>query len=201
MDPQDPDQTAPSRRPRRAPRRATAAAVLGSVAALGGAGSAVAQTTSGHRLSDTQRRPSRKADPLPAGERALLDQVFSSLSAQAPAIAKPILEVGVGEGTISRAQAERFLAGLRAADRPGPTGLPAAAPPSPAGHALFQRVFAAIRGELPVIALPLLLAALAEGAISEGQAARLRARFERGPQLGFGLVLRGARAAGATRLP
>jgi hypothetical protein len=44
-------------------------------------------------------------------------------------------------------------------------------------------------------------AALADGSISEAQATRLSGRFEAGPRLGFGLVMRRAQAVGATRLP
>jgi hypothetical protein len=74
-------------------------------------------------------------------------------------------------------------------------------PRSPAAQALFQRVFAAIRAELPVLAEPMVAVAVADGAITDAQADRLRGRFDRGPRLGFGLVMRNARAVGATRLP
>ncbi len=206
---QPPPGKPPVKRPRAAPRRAAgAAAVLGSVAALGGAGSATAATPQAapHR----QRPPSRRVDPLPAGELALLGAVFSALAAAAPGIARPILSRGVADGTITQAQEDRFLAGLasvKAAEEGGQTAgagqpaAPAAAPPGPAAHALFQRALAAIRAALPAIAAPMVDAAVADGAISETQAARLRGRFLEGPRLGFGLVLRGARAAGATRLP
>lgn len=181
----------------RAPGRAAAAAVLGTVA-LGGAGNAVAQTT-GHRSTDRQRRQSRKADALPAGERALLGRVFSGLSAAAPDIARPLLDRGVADGTITAAQEERFLGRLRAAEGDAAPP-PADAPPSPAAQALFQGVFGAIRAELPVIARPLVAAAVADGSITPAQAERLTGRFEAGPRLGFGLVLRHARALGSTRL-
>jgi hypothetical protein len=173
--------------------------VLGSVAALGGAGSAAAQVT-GHPATGRQRRQSSRAEARPAGEQALLAQVFGALSGRAPELARPILAGGVMDGTITAAQEDRFLARLESVggpERPAPP----APPPGPDGQAVFGRVFAAIQAELPLIALPLVAAAVAEGAITEAQAARLRGRFSRGPQLGFGLVMRNARAAGATRLP
>jgi hypothetical protein len=193
-------------RPRIPPRRATAAAVLGSVAALGGTGTALAQST-GH--PPAQRAQSRRADKLPPGELALLGLVFGALSAAAPAIAKPILARGVGDGTINQAEEDGFLARLASVkggdgSRPtagaGRVAAPAAGPPSPAAQALFQRVFAAIRAELPVIAAPLVATAVADGTISQAQAVRLTGRFAQGPRLGFGLVMR-ARAVPATRLP
>jgi hypothetical protein len=183
--------------------------VLGSVAALGGAGGAVAPTTS-HAAASSQRPQSRRADPLPAGELALLGLVFSALAAAAPGIARPILAGGVADGTITQAQEDRFLARLasvKTAEEGGPTAgagqpaAPAEAPPSPAARELFQRALAAIRSALPGIAAPMVAAALADGTVTEAQAARLRGRFQGGPRLGFGLVMRGARAAGATRLP
>jgi hypothetical protein len=190
------------------PRRAATVAVIGSMAALGGAGNAVAQPT--HPSQAGPRAQPRRADPRPAGELALLGLVFSGLAAAAPAIARPILSGGVADGTITPAQADRFLAGLasvKAAEEGGPSAgpgqaaVPAQAPPTPAAQALFQRALAAIRAELPVVAAPLLGAAVADGSITEAQASRLRGRFAGGPRLGFGLVLRGARAIGATRLP
>ncbi|MCA1689542.1 MAG: hypothetical protein LC720_03600 [Actinobacteria bacterium] len=100
------------------------------------------------------------------------------------------------------------LASVKTADgHSGPTAgagraaAPAEVPPGPGAQALFERVFAAIRAELPVVAEPMVAAALADGTISEAQATRLGARFRQGPRLGFGLVLRGARSIGATRLP
>ena len=208
--PKSPPPKPPSGRPRTTPRRAAgAAAVLGSVAALGGgAGGALAETT--HAAPHRQRPASRRVDPLPAGELALLGAVFGALAAAAPGIARPILGRGVADGTITQAQEDHFLAGLasvKAAEEGGPTAgagqpaAPAAAPPGPAARELFQRALAAIRAALPTIAAPMVDAALADGTITDAQAARLRGRFSHGPRLGFGLVLRGARAAGATRLP
>ncbi len=195
--------------PRVGPGR-TAVAVLGSVVALGGSGSALAHART-HPPPDRQRRPTPRVDTLPAGERALLARVFGALSDRAPAIAKPFLERGVADGTITQAQEDRFLARLdsvKAAEAgSGPTAgaghpaAPAVAPPSAAAQALFQQALAAIRAELPVIALPMVGAAVADGSITEAQAARLSGRLHQGPRLGFGLVMRNARAVGATRLP
>ncbi|MGI8802852.1 MAG: hypothetical protein ACR2KV_11860 [Solirubrobacteraceae bacterium] len=210
MDPRDVKPPAPKPgRPRVMPTR-TAAAVIGSVAALGGAGSAAAQVT-GHPAPDRQRRQGRRAEAMPAGERALLTRVFSALSAQAPAIARPTLAAGVGDGTITQADEDRFLARLesvRTAEHgAGPTAgagraaARAGAPPSLAAQTVFQRALAAVRAELPVVAAPMVSAALADGSITAAQATRLSARFGEGPRLGFGLVMRGARSVGATRLP
>jgi hypothetical protein len=169
----------------------------------------VAQTT-GHPSPHRQRPPSRRVDPLPPGEIALLGLVFSALAAAAPGIARPILARGVADGTITQAQEEGFLtrlASVKTAEEGGPTAgagqpaAPAEAPPSPAARELFQRALAAIRAALPAVAAPMVATALADGTITEAQAARLGGRFQAGPRLGFGLVLRNARAAGATRLP
>lgn len=214
MTPPDPRPPVPKPAPgwQRAGGARAAAAVLGSVAALGGGtGSAIAQTTGGHAQRSGERRQSRRAQELPAGERALLSAVFSALSQQAPGIAKPILDQGVGDGTISQAQEDAFLDRLAsvksAAGGSGPTAgagqpaAPAEVPTSAAAQLLFQRALGAIRADLPVVARPLVSAALADGSISEAQATRLSGRFDGGPRLGFGLVMRNARAVGATRLP
>jgi hypothetical protein len=179
------------------------------MAALGGAGPAVAQTTR-HAPPTSPRSQARRADKLPPGEHALLNRVFGALSAAAPAIAAPILARGVGDGTITQAEGDGFLsrlASVKGGDGGGPTAgagqaaAPAAVPGNPAAQALFQRVFAAIRAELPVLAEPMVAAAVADGTITDAQAVRLRGRFDRGPRLGFGLVMRNARSVGATRLP
>ena len=189
-DPQPPKAKPPSRRPGGTPGRATAAAVLGSMAALGGASTAAAQTT--RHAPPAPRSQTRRAIKLPPGELALLDRVFGALSAAAPAIAAPILVRGVGDGTITQAQEGHFLARLasvKGGDGGGPTAgagqaaAPAAAPSSPAAQALYQRVFAAIRTELPALAEPMVTAALADGSITEAQAVRLRGRFDEGPSL------------------
>ncbi len=180
------------------------------MAALGGAGTAAAQTTR-HPPPKSPRSQTRRADQLPPGELALLGRVFGALSAAAPAIAAPILARGVGDGTITQAEEDGFLARLASVKggdgggRPtagaGQAAAPAAAPRSPAAQALFQEVFAAIRADLPALAEPMVAAAVTDGTITEAQAVRLRGRFDRGPRLGFGLVMRNARSVGATRLP
>lgn len=187
------------------------------MAALGGGSNALAQGPSTQHRPERPRRQSSRANTLPAGERALLGRVFGALSDAAPSVARPILAAGVADGTITQADQDRFLERLdsaRTAELPrlrgtgngGPTAGAgqAAAPadaPRPEGRLLFQRALAAIRAELPVVADPLLRAAVADGSITESEATRLRGRFERGPRLGFGLVLHDARRVGATRLP
>lgn len=211
-DPNLPDASKPATGRARPGGARAAAAMLGSVAALGAPGSALAQATTGHTPRTAERRQARRAqDALPAGERALLSAVFGALSQQAPAIAAPVLAQGVAAGTISQAQEDAFLARLAsvkaAAGGSGQTAgagqpaAPAEVPPSPAAQTVFQQALGAIRAGLPTVARPLVDAALADGSITEAQATRLSARFEAGPRLGFGLVLRGARAVGATRLP
>jgi hypothetical protein len=99
-------------------------AVIGSVAALGGsAGSAAAATTPARTARPTAAaRTARRADPLPAGEIALLGLVFAGLAAGAPAIARPLLDRGVAERAITPAEADAFLARLAAVDGAAPGG-------------------------------------------------------------------------------
>jgi hypothetical protein len=156
-------------------------AVLGSVAALGGAtGSAAAAgppaTASAHRPA----RAARRADPIPAGELALLGLVFASLAAAAPAIARPLLDRGVAGQTITQAEADAFVARLAAVDAtPAADSAAGVAPstPTPAAIALFQSVFNAIRAQLPLVAKPLVRDALAAGTIDQAQADRIDQRM------------------------
>lgn len=210
---------------RRAPRRAArpagggraVVAVLGSVAVLGGsAGSASAATTPTSAARPTATaRTARRADPLPAGEIALLGLVFAGLAAGAPAIARPLLDRGIADRVITPGDADAFLARLADVDVGGGAGaavgggaaaagagaavggaggVGAGSPAdnstragmrstvshqaqSPAALALFQDVFDAIRRQLPQVAKPLVIDAVAAGEISQAQARRIEQRL------------------------
>jgi hypothetical protein len=194
--------------------------VLGSVAALGAsAGSAAAATTPTSSVGG-QRTPvartARRADPMPAGELALLGLVFVSLTAAAPAIARPLLDRGVASRAINEAEADAFIRRLTGADGaeqatrasstfPASSGLDAgdaaggatgpagdaagdangaaagdatgAGRLTPEAAALFQSVFNAIRGQLAVVAKPLIGDAVDAGTITAAQAARIEQRL------------------------
>jgi hypothetical protein len=189
-------------------------AVLGSVAALGGsAGSASAATTPTRAARPTAAaRTARRADPLPAGEIALLGLVFAGLAAGAPAIARPLLDRGIAERLITPGDADAFLARLADVDVGGGAGAAVGGAgtavggavaavggtggvgadsstragvrstvghqaQSPAALALFQDVFDAIRRQLPMVAKPLVLDAVATGEISQAQARRIEQRL------------------------
>jgi len=172
--------------PRPAGGRAVVA-VLGSVAALGAsAGSAAAAATpaqSGQR--STAARIARRADPAPAGELAVLGLVFAALTAAAPAIARPLLDLGIADQTITEAEADAFIARLAGGD--APPGTVGAGTPGSAASALFQSVFNAIRARLPVIAGPLVRDALAAGTLTPAQAIRIDQRIASRAQLGTDL--------------
>jgi hypothetical protein len=162
-------------------------AVLGSVAALGGAGGVAAAATppaglGAHRTA----RAARSADPTPAGELALLGLVFAGLSACAPALARPLLSRGVDDQVITEAEADAFIARLADVDATdAATAADGVSPgtPTPAAIALFQSVFTAIRRHLPVLAKPLVDDALAAGTITQAQANRIEQRMKVRAQL------------------
>jgi hypothetical protein len=192
----------------RPPGGRTVVAVLGSVAALGGAtGSAAAATPPARAGSQRVARSARPADTIPAGELALLGLVFAGLSALAPAIARPLLGRGVASATITEAEADAFIVRLIGTDpgAGGASGVPpgsgtgaggtagalhgtgpslGAGTLSPAAAALFQSVFTAIRSQLPVIAKPLVADALAAGTVTEAQARRIEQRMSVRAHLG-----------------
>lgn len=162
-------------------------AVLGSVAALGAsAGSAAAASApAGAGLRSTANRVARRADPAPPGELALIGLVFAALTAAAPAIARPLLDRGVAGSTITQAEADAFIARLAGGDSTPATVEIATA--SPAAPALFQDVFNAIRAHLPAIAAPLAADAVAAGALTPSQAARIEQRIAVRARLGLDL--------------
>jgi hypothetical protein len=214
--------TGPGRTPLRMARPAggrTVVAVLGSVAALGGAAAPAAAATPRAGAGAGAPRPARTArrgDSVPAGELALLGLVFATLSAAAPAIARPLLDRGVAEATIIPAEADAFIARLTGVDATpdGATGMGTTtaavaatagvggATPTPAAIALYQSVFAAIRAQLPVLARPLVRDALAGGTITEVQAGRIDQRMMVRAQVGIpGLPNRHTEPLFTGRLP
>lgn len=188
------------RRIARPPGGRAVVAVLGSVAALGAsAGSAAAAPTARAGQRSVAVRTARRADPLPAGELALLGLVFAALSAAAPAIARPLLDRGVAGSEITQAEADAFIARLAGVDSTPAAADAAGVPigtPTPAGIAVFQSVFNAIRGQLPAIAKPLLADAVDAQTITPAQATRIEQRIALRAHLGLGLP--GADAGGFT---
>ncbi len=191
--------------PRRAPVRSTGGrtvvAVLGSVAALGG--SAASASAAGAAASIPSRsgqhapRATRRADPAPPGELALLGLVFTALTAAAPAIAGPLLGRGVAAGDITQAEADAFLARLvsasedgssrgaaggegsspEASSRESAAAYDGLAEPTPAAVTLFRTIFDAIRRQLPVIARPLVAEAVSAATVTEAQGRRIEERL------------------------
>jgi hypothetical protein len=115
-----------------------------------------------------------------------LQRIYDGVHAQAPAIAKPLLDAGVRAGTITQAQEDSFLTRLsqqapRRSDRAtadsSRLGLDGGAMPTVAQRQLFASVFAAIRDATPAIAAPLLDRAVADGTIAQTEADRISARL------------------------
>jgi hypothetical protein len=170
--------------------------MLGSVAALGGsaASAAAAPAPTGAGWPTASARTARRADPLPAGEIVLLGLVFAGLAAGAPGIARPLLDRGIADCAITPAEADAFLARLATVDGGGPAPadpgarlgsrsaidegrVQATGTPAPAALAVFQNVFSAIRRQLPEVAKPLVLDAVATGEITQAQARRIEQRL------------------------
>ena len=184
----------------RSTRKVKVVAVLGAASAIGGAGTATLMDTSTAAASSRPpiRRGAFGGTSLPASVRAVAQKVFDAIRAQAPAIAKPLLDQGVAAGTISAAQEDAFLARLsqplpdpRSGSTPGSAnGAPSAPPPAkpdgssapgaaltPAQRQLYASVFGAIRTQAPTIAKPLLDQAVADGTITQVRADQISARL------------------------
>jgi hypothetical protein len=187
----------------RSNRRVKVVAVLAGASAIGGVSTATLVDSSASAASTRPhiRRGAFGGTSLPASVRGVARRIFDAIRAQAPAIAKPLLDEGVAAGTITQAQEDEFLTRLsqplpdpRSGPPPGSsTGAPSEPPPAkadgnaasgpdgaaltPAQRQLFASVFGAIRKQSPTIAKPLLDQAVANGTITQVQADQISARL------------------------
>jgi hypothetical protein len=190
----------------RSNRKFKVVAVLGAASALSGAGSATLVAGGGGAAAAATsppqiRRGAFGGTSLPTSVRAVAQKIFDAIRAQAPAIAKPLLDQGVAAGTITAAQEDQFLTRLSQPlpdPRSGPPsgssdGASSVPPPAksdgnvvvgPSGAALttgqrqlYASVFGAIRKQAPAIAKPLLDQAVADGTITQARADQISARL------------------------
>jgi hypothetical protein len=188
-------------------RRAKTVAVITSAAALGAGSMAAVQSATASGNTGRKAAAAIACQGLPsltAAERGVLQQVAQAEAAQAPGIAKPILDSAVAAGTITQTQEDNFLQRLGRVRGPGearPQRTTPPTPPSAAQIAVFKQVAAAIGARLPGIAKPILDKAVGDGTITAAQEKQLLNFFTAGPHAGrpFKLGLRPRAAAFAAR--
>jgi hypothetical protein len=157
-------------RGRLAPTLVTGALLVAGSGAL--AAHAMAQTPGGGLFATAptsgQTAPGLKPRPGLGLFKALF-AVFGAVRAEVPTIAAPIIAQGVAGGTITPAEATELTALL--AGKRGPTGPTGPATKPSAGEiSVLRKVFAAVIGQLPAIAAPVLVGEVAAGDITQAEA-------------------------------
>jgi hypothetical protein len=118
-------------------------------------------------------------DDVPAlspAARAVLERVLDSITSSVPAIAKPILDRAVAEGTITRTERHELLQELS-----DPTDVPGAAPASIGARRVLREALAAIRRAAPGIARPILEDAVDAERLTAAQQRRILERLGTSP--------------------
>lgn len=100
--------------------------------------------------------------------------VFGAVRTQVPTIAAPIISQAVTDGTITPAEAQQLTAWLSGQHPQAMAGAGAPAmtktKPSAGEIAVLRKVFAAVLGQLATIAAPVLVAEVANGDLTQGEA-------------------------------
>jgi hypothetical protein len=123
-----------------------------------------------------------EAQALSPAARAVLERVLASIASSASAIAQPILDLAVEEGTITRTERHALLHELSASSDPDDT--PAAAvtpPPSLGARRVLREALAAIRRAAPGIAQPILDEAVDAERLTPAQEKRILERLRISP--------------------
>ena len=122
------------------------------------------------------------AQALSPAARAVLERVLASIASSASAIARPILDRAVEEGTITRTERHALLRELSAPR--DPDDAPAAAvtpPPSLGARRVLREALAAIRRAAPAIAQPILDEAVDAERLTPAQERRILERLRISP--------------------
>jgi hypothetical protein len=121
---------------------------------------------------------------LSPAARAVLERVLASIASSASAIAQPLLDRAVEEGTITRAERHALLRELSApTDLDDGGAAAAAAPPSLGARRVLREALAAIRRAAPGIAQPILDEAVDAERLTPAQERRILERLRIGPSV------------------
>ncbi len=119
---------------------------------------------------------------LSPAARAVLERVLASIASSASAIAQPILDRAVEEGTITRAERHALLGELSAPRDPDDAPDDGAAPaPSLGARRVLREALAAIRRAAPGIAKPILDEAVDAERLTAAQEKRILERLRISP--------------------
>jgi hypothetical protein len=129
------------------------------------------------------RAAEREEQPFSAPARAVLDRVLEAVASGAPAIAGPIVDRAVAEGTITRDERHAML---RELSRPGGAGEEPEPPGSQGAGRTLREALAAVRRAAPTIARPILDEAVEAERLTPAQERRILERLRASP----GRVLR-----------
>ena len=139
--------------------------------------------------ASAERASRAAAPPPPASTRAVLERVFAQIGAQAPLIARPILDRAVAEGTITLDERDELLREL--AD-PQAIAEQEDAKSRAGARIVVTEALAAIRLAAPAIAEPILRAAVAEERLTPAQSGRILERLRSSPGAAFRVAHPGA---------
>jgi hypothetical protein len=134
--------------------------------------------------SISAERPSRTIVEAPdSAARAVLEHVFAEIAAQAPLIARPVLERAVEAAAITTAERDELLSELAA---PQSSTDPASAHDrSVAASSALREALSAVRRASPGIAEPILDVAVADGLLTAAQEQRIVGRLSSSPAATF----------------
>ena len=126
--------------------------------------------------------PQSRALLSPAA-RAVFERILAAVAEQAPAIARPLLDRSVADGSLTREERHDVLAELEAGA--APNGPRARAWQSFAMRRASREVLAAVRRAAPAIAQPILAEAVADERLTTAQAQRILERVRDFPVAAF----------------
>ena len=122
-----------------------------------------------------------EAQGLSPAARAVLERVLASIASSASAIAQPILDRAVEEGTITRTERHALLRELSAPTDSDDAPAAADAPPSLGARRVLREALAAIRRAAPGIAQPILDEAVDAERLTPAQEKRILERLRISP--------------------
>ena len=135
--------------------------------------------------SASAERAGRAAAEAPAwSARAVAERVFAQIGAQAPAIAQPIFDRAVAEGTITPHERDELLRELVSPQVSGEEAQ-SKTRASTGARMVLAEAFAAIRLAAPAIAEPILRKAVAEERIAPPQSRRILERLRSSPAAAY----------------
>jgi len=133
-----------------------------------------------------ERPPAEEVErPLSPPSGAVLERVIEAIASNAPAIARPIVDRAVVEGSITRSDRHAILLELGNPDGSGADGTSV----SLGARRTLREALAAVRRAAPAIARPILDEAVGDERLTPAQERRILERLRSSPAR----VLRGAR--------